>query len=124
MKNVVGESDVPILITEEGIQFAHSGVGLFVVPSELAVLKVNLLELTSIERRSESGDAAVVRVWPVFISSSVDSIKISVNKPHHPGRRFLIDKLLEEGILQIWARRSIDRGNFQGELGENQGDHC
>jgi hypothetical protein len=45
---VVGESDIPIFIAKEGIKLAHSRVMSFVAPCEFAVLKMYLLEVTSV----------------------------------------------------------------------------
>lgn len=81
MENVGREVDVPISITKEAIEFALCWIVLFIAPSKTSILKVDLLELASIEGVSETDEAAAVHIGTVFVSSTVYLIEVPINQP-------------------------------------------
>lgn len=81
MGNVRRKVDVPISIIKEAFKFALSWIVLFIAPSKTPVLKVGLLELSSIEGVSEPGEAATVHIGMVFVSSTVYLIEVPINQP-------------------------------------------
>ena len=89
MKNVGHEVDVPISVTKKAIEFALCWVVLFIAPSEAFVLKVDFLELTSIEGVSESNEAVAIHIGTVFVSSTIYLVEVPINKPSCTSGRFL-----------------------------------
>ena len=81
MKNVRAKINIPLVVTEEAVQFAERWVSAFVAPGELPVLKVYLLEIASVQGVAESDKTTPINISTVFVSSSVDLVKITINQP-------------------------------------------
>jgi hypothetical protein len=60
MEDVVGESNVPIFITKEGVEFAKGRILLLITPCEFSVLKIYLFKVASIKGIPESHNTAPV----------------------------------------------------------------
>jgi hypothetical protein len=48
IEDVGGKGDIPIFIAKEPVKLAHGGVLLLIAPRILAVLQMNLFEITSV----------------------------------------------------------------------------
>jgi hypothetical protein len=66
MKDVVGEGNIPIFIAKEGVELAKNWIMLFICSSELAILKVDFFDITSIEHVLESNNAEPVQISAVL----------------------------------------------------------
>ena len=77
IEDMSSEVEVPFGIAKKCIKLAHGGVEPFVAPCEPPILKVNLLELTILEGYPESIKVALIHISLVFISCSINLVKIS-----------------------------------------------
>jgi hypothetical protein len=119
MKDVVGERNVPIFVAKEGVELAKNWLMLFIAPSELAILKMNIFEITSIERVPESNNAAPVHISTVLVSRSIYLIEVSGHEPSCSRVRLGGDKLGIESFFEVVTSRSINGCELVGDVGAN-----
>jgi hypothetical protein len=93
------EAKVPFRIAKESIKLAKGGSGTLITPSKTPVLKVDLLELTSLKSRPEAIDAAPINVSSTFIPSTPNLVEIAKGEPPNPTRWLMRDELRKEVIF-------------------------
>jgi hypothetical protein len=112
---MIVEMEIPFLIAKEGINLAHSGVITLIAPREAPILKMNLIELASMKSISESIETPLIHIYIVLVSSSIDLVEVTKNKPFFPQRRLLRDQLDEEVIFAGVGGRSVHGGKLEGD---------
>jgi hypothetical protein len=109
------EVEIPFLITKEGINLAHSGVLALIAPREAPILKMDLIELASMKSIAKSIETPSIHISITLVSSSIDLVEITKDKPFLPQRRLLSDQLKEEVIFAGVGGRSVHGGKLEGD---------
>jgi hypothetical protein len=69
---------------------------------------MDLIKFAMLKSCPEADDSATVTVALVFVSSSLNLVKIRQREPMDALSRLLADKLLEEMVLSVGSRWTID----------------
>ena len=77
MKDMSVEAKIPLGVTIKGVKLGKRGRGPSVAPCKPPVLKMDLLELTSLKSRAEAVDTATVDVAVVLILGPPNLIEIA-----------------------------------------------
>jgi hypothetical protein len=104
---------VPHIVSVEGIELAQGRVFPLVAPSETPVLKMDLMELTSLESGSKMVDAAMVDIHVAFIPSPANLVEVTKRQPLRPHRRLVGNKLGEEIVLPIVRHWIVHRCDLE-----------
>ena len=110
VEDVVAAVNVPFVVAKDVVKLAQGWVCPPITPSEPAVLKVNLMELTEVKDFSEAVDSAATRRSLVLVSCSVNLIKVPSGDPMDTRRRLVGEKLREKRLLPVAFGWSIDGG--------------
>jgi hypothetical protein len=80
------KAKVPFVVAKESIKLAKSWIVPLVAPSEPPILKLDLVKLARLESGAEVIDSALIDIYIVLVSSSLNLVEIPEGQPSHPGR--------------------------------------
>jgi hypothetical protein len=109
------EAEVPFTVAKEGVELAKGGVDALIGPSIFSILKVNLIELASVEGSPETIDEGTVDVALVLATSLANLVEIAEHKLTTI-ICWLVGNRLLEVILEIGSRRPINTGDLEGAV--------
>jgi hypothetical protein len=107
------KAHVPHIIAIEGIELAQGRIFPLVTPSETPVLKMDLMELTSLESGSKTVDASTVDIHVAFIPSPANLVEVTKYQPLRPRRGLVGNKLGEKIVLPIVRRWTVHRCDLE-----------
>jgi hypothetical protein len=113
MEDVCVKAEVPFMVAKESVELAKGGVDALIGPSIFSILKVNLIELASVEGSSETIDEGTVDVALVLATSLPDLVEVAEHKPTPIGRWLVGHKFREEIVLEVGSRWSVHSGNLE-----------
>jgi hypothetical protein len=87
MEDVCVKAEVPFMVAKESVELAKGGVDALIGPSIFSILKVNLIELASVEGSPETIDEGTVDVALVLATSLPDLVEVAEHKPSPIGRK-------------------------------------
>jgi hypothetical protein len=117
VKHMSSKPEVPFGIAKNGIKLAKGWVSPSVAPSEPAILKMDLIKLTSVQGGTEAVDTTSVHICLVLVPSTVNLVEVAKHKPSSPNGGLLGNQLGEEVVFSICGRRPVDGGDSEIAVG-------